>query len=206
MGTAGWKGKRATVSSVKPSSTTSREGAPDPNGREVTRADRKTYHDMMKALTMTQPWASLVAIGENTIETRAWSTRHRGPLAIHAAKGFPADARRLCRQSPYRAALARHGYASADDLPLGSVIAVAVLADVLEFDRDSLRKVRDGARRGLLPEHEAEFGDFSPGRFGFVLHDVRRLAAPIPVRGMLGLWTLPADVEAAIVPGARPRG
>ena len=74
---------------------------------------------------MTQPWASLVAIGENTIETRSWSTRYRGRLAIHAAKGFPADARALCRRQPYRAVLARHGYASADDLPLGCVLAVA---------------------------------------------------------------------------------
>jgi hypothetical protein len=173
----------------------SRRGGPG----KVTTTDRKTYHELMKALTMTEPWASLVAICENTIETRSWSTRYRGPLAIHAAKGFPADARRLCRQPPYRAVLARHGYASADHLPLGSVIAVAVLADVLEFDRDSLRKAREGARRGLLPEHEAEFGDFSPGRFGFVLRDVRRLAAPVPVRGMLGLWALPVDVEAVIL-------
>ena len=150
---------------------------------------------------MTQPWASLVAIGENTIETRSWNTRYRGPLAIHAAKGFPPDARALCRRQPYRAVLARRGYASAGDLPLGAVIAVAVLEEVLVFDRDSLRRVRDEARRGSLPAHEADFGDFSPGRFGFVLREVRRLAAPIPVRGMLGLWTLPTDV-AALIPAA----
>jgi hypothetical protein len=147
---------------------------------------------------MTQPWASLVAIGENTIETRSWSTRFRGPLAIHAAKGFPADARALCRRQPYRAVLARHGYASADDLPLGCVIAIATLEDVLSFDRSSTRKAREGARRGVLPQHEADFGDFSPGRFGFVLRDVRRLAVPVPVRGMLGVWTLPKDIEALI--------
>ena len=156
------------------------------------------YHARMKALTMTQPWATLVAIGENTIETRSWSTHYRGALAIHAAKSFPADARALCRRQPYRAVLARHGYASADDLPLGCIIAVTTLVDVLAFDRDSLRKARDGARRGELPEHEADFGDFSAGRFGFVLSDVRRLAVAIPVRGMLGVWTLPKDVEALV--------
>ena len=152
---------------------------------------------------MTQPWASLVAIGENTIETRSWNTRFRGPLAIHAAKSFPEDARALCRRQPYRAVLGRHGYASADDLPLGSVIAVAVLGDVLAFDRDSLREVRAEARRGALPEHEADFGDFSPGRFGFVLRDVRRVTPPIVVRGTLGLWTLRQDVEALIAAGER---
>lgn len=47
--------------------------------------------DFMPALTLHQPWASLVALGVKTIETRAWSTLYRGPLAIHAAstsKGF----------------------------------------------------------------------------------------------------------------------
>jgi hypothetical protein len=43
----------------------------------------------MKALTLTQPWATLVAIGAKTIETRSWPTSYRGPLAIHAAKGYP---------------------------------------------------------------------------------------------------------------------
>lgn len=40
----------------------------------------------MKALTIRQPWASLIAAGVKTIETRSWSTKHRGPLAIHAGK------------------------------------------------------------------------------------------------------------------------
>lgn len=43
----------------------------------------------MKALTLWQPWASLVALGIKTIETRSWSTQYRGPLAIHAAKRKP---------------------------------------------------------------------------------------------------------------------
>lgn len=40
----------------------------------------------MKALSLTQPWASLVAVGAKRIETRSWRTSYRGPLAIHAAK------------------------------------------------------------------------------------------------------------------------
>ena len=37
-----------------------------------------------RALTLHQPWASLIALGVKTIETRSWSTPYRGPLAIHA--------------------------------------------------------------------------------------------------------------------------
>ena len=38
----------------------------------------------MKALTIQQPWASVITMGVKTIETRSWSTKYRGPLAIHA--------------------------------------------------------------------------------------------------------------------------
>ena len=43
----------------------------------------------MKALTLWQPWASLVALGHKRIETRCWSTKYRGDLAIHAAAKLP---------------------------------------------------------------------------------------------------------------------
>ena len=44
----------------------------------------------MKALSLWQPWASLIAAGVKRFETRHWETRHRGPIAIHAAKRLEA--------------------------------------------------------------------------------------------------------------------
>ena len=152
----------------------------------------------MKALTMTQPWATLVAVGENSIETRSWGTSYRGSLAIHSAKGFPRDARELCGRSPYREGLRRHGYEDALSLPLGAVIAVAELVDVIKFTRGTLGDVRARAQKGEFPPHEADFGDFSPGRYGWFLEDVRALREPIPARGMLGLWEVSEDTQARI--------
>ncbi len=43
----------------------------------------------MKALSFHQPWASLIAEGVKTIETRSSATKYRGPLAIHASKRRP---------------------------------------------------------------------------------------------------------------------
>ncbi len=40
----------------------------------------------MKALSIKQPWANLIASGEKTIETRTWSTDYRGPLLIVSSK------------------------------------------------------------------------------------------------------------------------
>ena len=153
----------------------------------------------MKVLTLTQPWATLVAIGANLIETRDWPTRYTGPLAIHAAKGFPREARELCGERPFRDALAAAGYSSAGQLPRGAVVAVANLESLLVCRPSTLREIRARSKRGELPPHEAEFGDFSDGRYGFVLGDVRRVEPPLPARGMLGLWELPADVEALVL-------
>lgn len=38
----------------------------------------------MKALSVAQPWASLLVAGAKAIEVRTWSTSHRGPLLICA--------------------------------------------------------------------------------------------------------------------------
>jgi hypothetical protein len=40
----------------------------------------------MKALSVKQPWASMIASGEKTIETRTWSTNYRGDLLIVSSK------------------------------------------------------------------------------------------------------------------------
>lgn len=36
----------------------------------------------MKAISLKQPWANLVASGKKTIETRKWPTKYRGDLLI----------------------------------------------------------------------------------------------------------------------------
>ncbi len=40
----------------------------------------------MKALSIKQPWANKIALGEKTIETRTWQTKYRGPLLIVSSK------------------------------------------------------------------------------------------------------------------------
>lgn len=40
----------------------------------------------MKALSVKQPWANLIAAGDKTIETRRWTTEYRGDLLIVSTK------------------------------------------------------------------------------------------------------------------------
>jgi hypothetical protein len=43
----------------------------------------------MKALTIKNPWALLIAAGVKNIENRTWRTKFRGRILIHAAKDYP---------------------------------------------------------------------------------------------------------------------
>lgn len=168
----------------------------------------------LKALTLTQPWATLVAAGEKRIETRSWSTPYRGLIAIHAAKSFPSWAKDTCSEHPFYELLVKHRclwpfgdetltYKAAEHyaaLPLGSIVAIARLVDVV-----STGNTRHDSRRGCpafcisqgtwgLNPQEYAFGDFTPGRFAWLLADVRPLPEPLPCKGALGLWTVPNDI------------
>ncbi len=145
----------------------------------------------MRAFTITQPWASLITIGAKRFETRAWQTTYRGPLAIHAAKGFPSEAQLFTNDPAVSAALAPHFPLSGapggthgpagirERLPRGAVIAVCDLAEILPTTDPAVQAALD---------REGPFGDFTPGRYAWRLAGVRPLPTPIPARGALGLW------------------
>jgi hypothetical protein len=128
----------------------------------------------VKALTLTQPWASLVAIGAKSYETRSWGTTYRGPLAIHAAASFPVWAREfgevLADEHPR---LWRPGA-----LPRGAVVATCRLVEVVRCTIDS----------PVLPRGEQLLGDFAPGRFAWRLEEVVLVDPAVPAKGALGLW------------------
>jgi len=131
----------------------------------------------MKAISILQPWASLVAAGSKRFETRSWATTYRGPLAIHASARLPVESRNLCDIGFWAEAMGIERGAW-QRLPLGSVVATCRLVECVSTDRVRLS-------RGDL---EAFFGDFSAGRWAWRLEDVRRLPMPVPAMGRLGLW------------------
>ncbi|MCL5265514.1 MAG: ASCH domain-containing protein [Chloroflexi bacterium] len=142
----------------------------------------------MKALSLTQPWASLVAIGVKRIETRDWYTSYRGAIAIHASKGWTASDRALCNKEPFRRCLKR-GHLIVETLPLGAIVAVATI--------DQCSLIRDPALL-RISDNERAFGNFTKGRFAWFLKDVRPLRRPVPATGALGLWWVPTDIELEI--------
>ena len=128
----------------------------------------------MKAITLHQPWASAIALGFKHYETRSWKTNYRGLIAIHAAKR-PLDNPSFAKQ-----------FFDTDNLPFGSVVAVADLVDCLPMTEDLIDS---------MSVTERVFGDWCSGRFAWQLENIRPLKEPVPYKGMQGLWTLPDDIK-----------
>jgi hypothetical protein len=115
----------------------------------------------MKAITLHQPWATLVAFGFKTIETRTWpapSSLIGERIAIHAA-----GAGRIRKMF--------------HTLPLGCVVATAVLTEVVPTEW-AIQRFPD-----QLP-----FGDYTTGRFAWLLDDVVAFDRPVKASGKQGFW------------------
>jgi hypothetical protein len=168
----------------------------------------------MKGLTLTLPWPYLIAAAAARPELgKSWETRDwapptwRGEIAIHAAEnlkpvGGPAGLVDLCDSSPFRQALASLGLTGRDLLDKarrGVIVAVVRLADVGQVTSDDHWVLWRGEYRyDEVLEPELSFGDYSRGRRVWRLAEIRAIAEPVRCRGVMGLWEVPAVVEAAI--------
>ncbi len=142
----------------------------------------------MKALSLTQPWASLVIEGYKEYETRSWKTPYRGLLAIHASKGFPGCAKAILGDEDYdgdpffTGALNR----PTDELPLGAILGVVTLVDCFPTTAFPL-----GSE--AITDRERAFGDWTATRFAWKLENAIHFQRPITVKGALSLWEVPTD-------------
>ena len=125
----------------------------------------------MKAITLEQPFASLVSIGAKIIETRPWSTDYRGPLAIHAEKSAKAVT------DPYYRSLLVSAGLDCERLALGKIVAIARLVNCEKVVQSNIP---------CYPQ--LAFSEFTPDWYAWELADICPLATPIPAKGHDHLW------------------
>ena len=135
----------------------------------------------MIALSIRQPWASLILKAGKDIENRCWPTKFRGRMLIHAAKGMTraehedaiafavpeilADPRNA--GATKRTTLRDLGFAF-EDLPRGGIVGSVEVVDCVT----------------------ASDSPWFMGEFGFVLRDPKVLPFT-PWKGQLGFFSVP---------------
>lgn len=150
----------------------------------------------MIAITLWQPWASAIAVGLKTYETRAWAAECVGQrIAIHAAKRNTTELRewwmdRVKGNPEFAQAFARHGINDWCDLPMGAVVCTAdLMACVTTEKLVATRAVECESR-------EYAWGNFAPiddqngqPRYGWKLANVTPLVPPAPAKGWQNFFT-----------------
>lgn len=126
----------------------------------------------MRALTLTQPWASAMALGLKQWETRSWKTSYRGRIAIHAAKSFPPYAQEMATRMGFK------------ELPFGQILCVGEIVDCQPT----------AEIKGSLSPEELSWGDYADGRWAFQFKLTAKLDPFISVGGALSLWEIPEEI------------
>jgi len=131
----------------------------------------------MKVLSLLQPWASLVIMGAKKIETRSWQTSYRGELLIHASMGRKGAI--LSSDPPFNRYIDDF-----DRLPFGALIGSIFLEQIVPVETLQL----PATALAHLTLEEKAFGDYTKGRYAWLLQNPVPLTRPIAIRGSLGLW------------------
>lgn len=124
----------------------------------------------MKAITIKQPFATLIAEGLKEYEFRTWKTAYRGELLIHAGKSVDKEAMKKFE-----------GYGM--EYPQGCIIAKAMLTDCVEVDEKLRKELNE--KNALV--YSGTTQNLQWRGYGFHLERIQKVE-PVFLNGMLGLW------------------
>ena len=131
---------------------------------------------MKKALTIRQPWATLIALGIKDVENRTWQSHFRGTFYIHAASAplkagpesfFTQDQLECLKKCKI---VSPDGSRFLIDFPTGALLGTAEVSDCVKEDNSIWKE---------------------PGTRGLKLDNIHIFENPIEnVKGNLGFWNL----------------
>ncbi len=133
----------------------------------------------LKAISLWQPWASLIPLGLKHYETRSWKTNYRGKLLIcSTAKSTNAQYQqylKICNEvtlPPW----------DETNFPYGQAIALCDLTDCIQMTAEFIAQQ---SRTEIL------CGDWQVGRYAWKLENIQPITEPFAVKGKQGLFNIP---------------
>ena len=129
----------------------------------------------LKAISLWQPWASLIPLGLKHYETRSWKTNYRGKVLICSTAINSKQHKqylKICEQlqlPPW------------ENFPHGCAIALCDLVDCIEMTAEFISQ---------QSTTEILCGDWQVGRYAWKLENIQPLQAPFAVKGKQGLFSI----------------
>jgi predicted transcriptional regulator len=116
----------------------------------------------MKAITIREPYATLIAKGLKKYEFRSWNTHYRGDIYIHAAKAM---------------------YKTTKDYDLkyrpGEIVAIVEIVDVIKLTPEIGKKIHD---------ENPQVYRLNTDGYAWVLANAREIDNPKKINGKLSFW------------------
>ena len=127
----------------------------------------------MKVLSLMEPWATLIKENKKTIETRSWKTSYRGELYIHASL------KKINKNDEHIIELLK----LIPNVPMayGNIICKCKLVDCIYMDEEFLEQMKNNKCELLC-------GEYSLGRYAWILEYIEVLDKSIPAKGHLNIW------------------
>ena len=145
----------------------------------------------MKAITINQPFASLLACGVKKYVTMPWETDFRGKIAIHSGKD---GLHRFNKDSSVIKVIASQ--LKIDENEYGAILAVAEITECWKIIKSEehriLLKSNNDNYRAIFKWNdylEIQLDDFSVDRYAFEFCNIQELEKPVKANGRgKGLW------------------
>ena len=121
----------------------------------------------MKAITIREPWASLIINGYKKYEFRSWKTNYRGKILIHAGKGIDKDMLYITNKYNIK-------------INPGNIIGEVEITDCIKVD--------DEFNKFLIKDNSLVYHGSYKDKYAWKIEKVKKYDKTIPVNGKLGLW------------------
>lgn len=128
----------------------------------------------MKAITIKQPFASLIIEGYKEYEFRTWRTKFRGDILIHAGKGVDKKA-----MEKYKHLVS--------DFPSGCMLGIVSITDCIKIDDEAREMLKDN----IVYDNVVNNKDWEG--FGFKIENIRKVENT-PANGKLSLWDFDGEI------------
>ena len=120
----------------------------------------------MKALTLKQPWATLISEGLKEYEFRSWNTNYRGKLLIHAGVSIDKEE------------IKKYNY----DYPKSRIVALVELIDCIKIDDKFNKMIKD--------KNSIVYGSKDREGYAWKLRLIKKIDDNKEIKGKLGLWNI----------------